>query len=558
MYEVGFKYKAYREYVHPLSLLLAIALFVIIGVVVFALPFFFRGSLIKPLDKLLAGVEQVNEGNLDTVIPITVHDEIGFLANSFNIMVASVKDAKQKLQDYAENLEEKVEERTQELQETLNEVQALKRQQDGDYFLTTLLIKPLGVNQSHSETTNVDFLIKQKKEFEFRHWKNDIGGDINIAHNINLKGKPHIVFLNADAMGKSMQGAGGALVLGAVFHSIIERTKLSSTAQDLYPERWLRNAFIELHKVFVSFDGSMLISLVMGLLDESSGLMYYMNAEHPWTILYRDGKASFIENELDYRKLGTTGVESELAVRTFQLQPRDVILLGSDGRDDILMGTDEEGTRIINEDENQILSLIERADGDLDELFTVIQRVGELTDDLSMLRLGYKETDDSHHKPLVGDQIQPLIRDANVAIKKGDLEAAVRHLEDAYHIDERQPEIVQKLTKLFFKLKNFKKAAYYAEDYIYLRPNESEYVYLASYCHKMQGNLVKATDLGERLRLRDPHLVKNLINLSDIYALQKNFDRADKLIDQAIELDPENKKAADIKKALQGHLNAAK
>ena len=52
------------------------------------------------------------------------------------------------------------------------------------------------------------------------------------------------VFLNADAMGKSMQGAGGALVAGAVFNSIIERTMLSPTVQNQYPERWLKNSFV--------------------------------------------------------------------------------------------------------------------------------------------------------------------------------------------------------------------------------------------------------------------------------------------------------------------------
>ena len=78
-----------------------------------------------------------------------------------------------------------------------------------------------------------------------------------------MKGKPHTVFLNADAMGKSMQGAGGILVLGSVFHSVIERTKLSPKEADVFPEHWLNYTFVELHRVFEVFDGSMLISLVM-------------------------------------------------------------------------------------------------------------------------------------------------------------------------------------------------------------------------------------------------------------------------------------------------------
>ena len=41
-------------------------------------------------------------------------------------------------------------------------------------------------------------------------------------------------------MGKSIQGAGGALVLGVVFRSIIERTKIFKPNMELFPEQWLK------------------------------------------------------------------------------------------------------------------------------------------------------------------------------------------------------------------------------------------------------------------------------------------------------------------------------
>lgn len=78
-------------------------------------------------------------------------------------MVKSIKDSKDKLEDYAEHLEEKVEARTKELQVTLNQVEKLKTQQDGDYFLTTLLLRPLGVNKVLGSKIKVDFFVKQKK-----------------------------------------------------------------------------------------------------------------------------------------------------------------------------------------------------------------------------------------------------------------------------------------------------------------------------------------------------------------------------------------------------------
>jgi hypothetical protein len=90
-------------------------------------------------------------------------------------------------------------------------------------------------------------------------------GDFCCAHKITLRGKEYIFCVNADAMGKSIQGAGGALVLGSVLEAIVERTKYDDIFKEQYPEQWLKNAFVEIHKVFESFDGSMLVSCILVL-----------------------------------------------------------------------------------------------------------------------------------------------------------------------------------------------------------------------------------------------------------------------------------------------------
>ena len=131
------------------------------------------------------------------------------------------------------NLEKKVEERTEELNNTLKAVQKLKEQQDGDYFLTSLLLKPLGVTHIRNENVKRESFLKQKKDFSFRNREQEIGGDINVAHDIKLQNRDYVLFLNGDAMGKSIQGAGGALVLGTVFQSIVDRTHNSEREQSL-------------------------------------------------------------------------------------------------------------------------------------------------------------------------------------------------------------------------------------------------------------------------------------------------------------------------------------
>lgn len=548
--EIGLPYTSYREYVHPTAVKLGWMVFGVIIVVLLGFRIFFSGALTSPLNTLLDGVEKVNQGDLDVKIPIRVEDEIGYLSRSFNNMVTSIRDAKDRLQEYADNLEEKVKERTKELSDTLEEVQELKKKQDGDYFLTSLLTTPLSVNTVDSDEVNVDFLTEQKKKFEFRKWKKEIGGDISMAHTLKLKGKTHTLFVNADAMGKSMQGAGGVLVMGSVLQSIIERTKLSSDAQNVYPERWIKNTFIELHRTFESFEGSMLISLVIGLVDDETGLLYYLNAEHPWTILYRDGKAEFIEDELKLRKLGTQGVEGTLSVDTYQLYPGDVIIAGSDGRDDILMGTDEEGARIINEDETKILSHVEEARADLNKIYVALNEQGELTDDLSLVRVGYCEQSGVRESSKYSSEVQELVKQASLALKKGDLTWAARDLEKAYNIDNTQDVVLKDLVMVLIKMKEYQKAATYIEDYVYLRPADSEYLYIASYVFKMVGEYDTAADYGERLRIRKPDLVKNLINLSDIYLLMGFMHRSIMLLDHAEELQPGSEKAQRLRQAI--------
>jgi hypothetical protein len=54
-----------------------------------------------------------------------------------------------------------------------------------------------------------EFIIKQKKQFEFKRKQADLGGDICITGNLRLgtkdKFKRYTMAMNGDAMGKSMQ-----------------------------------------------------------------------------------------------------------------------------------------------------------------------------------------------------------------------------------------------------------------------------------------------------------------------------------------------------------------
>ncbi|HEY1405174.1 MAG TPA: SpoIIE family protein phosphatase [Spirochaetota bacterium] len=307
------------------------------------------------------------------------------------------------MNEYSQHMTELVNKKTAEVEELLE-------QQHGDYYLTSLLVKPLLVNQAQNTKIKVDFYVDQKKKFKFRKWNAEIGGDICIAYSITLKGRSYTVFANADAMGKSMQGAGGALVFGVVFISYVMRTLTIPSEQERSAREWLAQAYRELQTIFETFDGSMLISAVIGIIEDDSGKMFHFNCEHPWVVLYRGGKAAFIESEEKMgRKIGTIGF-AEMLIQENHLIGGDILILGSDGRDDIKLGVDDvSGQRIINEDEKLFLTKVEEGQGNLSAIAEGINQIGELTDDLSLARIYIAGSSDTTVESSDKDEDESLI-----------------------------------------------------------------------------------------------------------------------------------------------------
>ncbi|MBI3394529.1 MAG: SpoIIE family protein phosphatase [Spirochaetia bacterium] len=439
----------------------------------------------------------------------------------------------------------KLDKKTVELAESLDEVRALKTKQDGDYFLTSLLIKPLGGNFSSSNAADVDVMVRQKTHFRFQKWYVEIGGDLAAVHSIRLRGRPYLVFVNADAMGKSIQGAGGALVFGTVFKSVITRTQLSSRIQERYPEHWIRELLQDLQTVFVSFDGSMLVSAVVGLIDEDSGTLYYASAEHPPLVLLRDGRSTFIENESSMMKIGVEGFEEQLAIGVTTLHAGDVLVAGSDGRDDLGLQDDHAGNRVINENEKLILDVVTRSQGKLPEMERLLKESGELTDDLSLISINMRTG--APHAPAHPDHAR-LIEEARLA--GSDLARAKTLLEEALNLGE-SAEVVAELARVLFRLKDYAAAARLGERYSEMVPSSLEFLYATSVALKHTGEITRAIDFGERVRLRKPGLTKNLINLGDCYVRAKNFARAEELAALAYKQDPDNAKVHKLMSALE-------
>ncbi len=458
------------------------------------------------------------------------------------------------VEDLNRNLERKVDERTEQLQHSLEEVNALKVQQDGDYFLTSLLITPLGGNFVDSSTVTVEILVRQKKTFQFKKWNAEIGGDLCVAQSLTLRDRKYTVFLNGDAMGKSIQGAGGALVLGTVFKAMLARTEISSIDRKRYPEQWLKECFIELQNVFVSFDGHMMVSAIIGLVDDAAGTLYYLNAEHPSLVYFRAGKASFVPSDRILMKFGIFGLDNRLIINVFQMAPGDVVISGSDGRDDIMIGTDEKGNRIINEDENNFLRAVELSDGLLDRIEMNLRKTGELTDDLSLVRIAFRE-DAPAPELIIPAGYRALVESGRMLMESNDPVGALSDLEKAFSLYREDAELIRLLSQLYLKKKDYKNAARYCELYTELAPDNTSFLYAASFAMKqMAGRDVEilnhAAEFGERCRLRDMEHIKNMTNLADIYRLLGNKSRSQMLVDQALSIEQDNSQALKLRHLL--------
>ncbi len=410
---------------------------------------------------------------------------------------------------FSKELEEKVIQRTSELQSSLEQVKNLKQQQDGDYFLTSLLLRPLNKDKSKNEKVKIEFLTSQKKKFQFRDWQEEIGGDLSMANVITLRGKTYTVFVNVDAMGKSLQGASGALVFGSVFESIINRNQMVKNTQNVYPEVWIKDAFVELHHVFETFDGSMLVSLVMGLIEETTRTLFMINADHPPSILYRDGKASFFGQEKSFRKLGTLGANEWIQIYTTQLSFGDVVILGSDGRDDLLLPSKDSENRI-NEDENLILTFVEKSNANLEEMYQEMMSFGKQYDDLSLLKISFsftaKETND------FGTETK---------------ENTTPNKDKSYFLS-------------LLKTGNFEKAKEVAESILEFLEADTEFLFLFSYVLKKTKNFLPAVEIGERVRLRTPFHTRNLINMADVHSKMGKIKRAEDILITVLKIDPSN------------------
>ncbi len=379
----------------------------------------------------------------------------------------------------------KLKENRDEIEQKMRQVETLKKQQDGDYFLTSLLLQPLVYNGNKTSNITTEFKIVQKKQFEFGSRRGDIGGDICISGNLRMgrslnNHRRFVVFMNADAMGKSIQGAGGALVAGVLMNSIMAQSARNNRILNSTPEEWLTRVFEDFNRIFLSFDGSMLLSAVVGLIAEDTGELWYFNAEHPTPVLYRNHEAFFLPTETHLYKLGAIP-NPEFCISKTILYAGDVLLIASDGRDDIELVADD-GKKYINEDENLFLHVVQTSHAATETIFENLQKIGNITDDFSLIKIEIKE--------LKGVQQDKIPNDVKKLIQQKRYHEALACLKPNSNSQEER----RLYAGLLLKTAEYQQALPYLEHLYQENPQNAEDAYrYAVACYKT-GQRQKAQD----------------------------------------------------------------
>lgn len=460
----------------------------------------FHMAYMPSRDILNYALRKIEELDLELIAPqhgsIIKKEQIKPLIEQMKLMNCGLYIDKKYTEDLQRTIE-KLNNLQIEFSLSLNEIKQLKRQQDADYFLTSLLMQPLLMDRNHSEKVITSSLIIQKKSFYVKNSYHQLGGDVCLTGNLNFNGENWLFFFNGDAMGKSVQGAGGAIVMGTVLNSILARGTGTIRKE---PKAWLAQIFEEIQTIFLSFNEAMTISGILGLLNENTGELLSINAEHPFMVLYRDGKASFLETEIDQNKFGLEP-KLEFRIKTFYLKENDVIIMGSDGKDDILLHGKEED---LNYGSELFLKIVEKTKCNLRKIVKTIFDIGDVIDDLSLLKIQFLKEPNPNvmRETLTKDEIffmkvHSFIRnkkyDKALEILEGDSEKQSpevlftrgyclikqrRYLKSLKYLTKaikREPNHFYALKYAglsHLKLKNYEKCLYYWTEATKLKPND--------------------------------------------------------------------------------------
>ena len=382
-------------------------------------------------------------------------------------------EMKNELKVWNEKLQEEVTLKTKELRESLENIRNLKEKQDGDYFLMSILQSCFQNKIRTFGDFEIETLVSQFKTFEFKSKQGEIGGDIVCIEEIRIGGRIFLAILNADAMGKSLQGATGALLASSMFKSHID-----SSTSDLYtPETWIVSLYRKIHGLFQSFDGNLFSTGILAVLDPENSCVFFLNAQHPSSILIRNNVSGFIEQETSY-KMGIPLLKEIPKVYCISLKENDSLIFGSDGREDLRSIT---GSKEIHSFSEQFLLEVSNTNGDLVLLKNKMAEYGDYIDDLSLVRIFRKKDPQRRSRDLWKETSKRKNLQKGILLwKKGDKKIACSIFAKLSSENPSDKDLAYITAWAFWKMKEWEKAKTYSEKLLYREPkNQQNLVLLA-------------------------------------------------------------------------------
>jgi tetratricopeptide (TPR) repeat protein len=233
-------------------------------------------------------------------------------------------------------------------------------------------------------------------------------------------------------------------------------------------------------------------------------------------------------------------------------------------------------SRTINEDETLFLGFVEKAEANLNIILSFIESTGSIIDDLSLLRIGYKEdyspeletqkeiglitssdimvhvnkdgstktTTDIHTS--IGLDTENAYLEGKTLANKNRFPEAISILYSAFILDRTHRQLSRLLGILCYKTKEYKKAIEVLNSYTSQFEREEDLLYYLAISYKKLGEYKDALAVSLLLERLNPKFGKNLLNLADVYRLSEDFENSKLYCEKVLVIEPENQIAKKI------------
>ena len=341
-----------RAYLNSFLINMLLISFVIIGITIIVYIFFVRKMVTKPVGKLTAFTQEITKNSAfeNQHIDIKTGDEIESLSESFNFMLAELKN-------YIANLSK-----------VTAEKERIGAELDVARHIQASMLPCIFPAFPERQEFDIFASMTPAKE---------VGGDF---YDFFLVDEDHLVMVIADVSGKGVPAA---------MFMMISKTLIKSAAQSgLSPKEILEKVNNQLCE---NNDAEMFVTVWLGILEISTGIMKCVNAGHEYpAIMRKNGNFELFKDKHGFVLAGMEGARyREYEV---ELKEGDRLFVYTDGvpeatdASNTLYGTDRMICALNNAKDGSCSQLLEALHRDVDAF------VGEADqfDDLTMLCLEYK------------------------------------------------------------------------------------------------------------------------------------------------------------------------